>query len=150
METIEMDRFIEEKEGMSIREIFETYGEEYFRNCESNTLIELQAKDHAVISCGGGVALRASNTELMKKNGYVIWLTADPEEILERVRHSTERPLLNGHMNVPYISELMKSREAKYRAAADIIINTTGKDVITICEELLQNLSILQNMNGEN
>lgn len=146
METIEMDHYIEEKEGMKISSIFDTYGEEYFRNCESNTLIELQKKDHAVISCGGGVPLRSGNVALMKKNGYVVWLTADPGTILERVKGSTERPLLNGHMNVSYIRDLMERREEKYRAASDLTVHTTGKEVPEICEELLQKLSALQKM----
>lgn len=145
METIEMDGYIEEKEGMKINQIFDTYGEEYFRNCESNTLIELRNKDHAVISCGGGVPLRPQNVELMKKNGYVVWLTARPEEILERVKDGTDRPLLNGHMNIPFISDLMESRREKYSAAADLVIDTTGKEIVAICEELLQKLSAMQN-----
>lgn len=144
METIEMDSFIEEKEGMKISQIFETYGEEYFRNCESNTLIELRSKDHAVISCGGGVPLRANNVELMKKNGYIVWLTAEPDAVFDRVKNSTERPLLNGHMNVPYIADLMESRKQKYNAAADLVIDTTGKEIVEICEELLQKLSSMQ------
>lgn len=149
METIEMDRYIEEKEKMTIREIFQTYGEPYFRNCESNTLIELREKDHAVISCGGGVPLRPENVELMKKSGYVVWLTADPATILERVKDSTERPLLNGHMNLPFIRDLMDSRREKYDAAADLTVDTSGKTVEEICEELLQKLSALQKKKKE-
>lgn len=145
MEIVEMDKYIEEKEGMKISQIFDTYGEEYFRNCESNTLIELRSKDHVVISCGGGVPLRPKNVELMKKNGYVVWLTADPEAILERVKDGTDRPLLNGNMNIPFISNLMESRREKYSAAADLVIDTTGKAIVEICEELLQKLSALQN-----
>ena len=57
MEIMEMDAHIQEKEGMSIKEIFAVSGEEYFRNCESNTLIELREKKHMVVSCGGGVPL---------------------------------------------------------------------------------------------
>ena len=58
MEIMEMDAHIQEKEGMSIKEIFAVNGEEYFRNCESNTLIELREKKHMVVSCGGGGPLR--------------------------------------------------------------------------------------------
>lgn len=148
METIEMDEYIEKKEGMKIRQIFDTYGEEYFRNCESNTLIELRSREHTVISCGGGVPLRAENVELMKRNGYVVWLTAKPETILERVKDSTERPLLNGHMNISYIQDLMEKCRDKYSVAADLVIDTTGKDIISVCEELLQKLSAIQNANG--
>lgn len=144
MEIMEMDAYIQKKEGMSIKDIFATNGEEYFRNCESNTLIELREKKHMVVSCGGGVPLREKNVELMKNSGYVVWLTATPEAIYERVKDSTERPLLNGNMNVPFIQNLMESRREKYEREADIVIDTTGKEIETICEELLQKLSALR------
>lgn len=144
MEIMEMDAYIQKKEGMSIKDIFATNGEEYFRNCESNTLIELRERKHMVVSCGGGVPLREKNVELMKNSGYVVWLTATPEAIYERVKDSTERPLLNGNMNVPFIQNLMESRREKYERAADIVIDTTGKEIETICEELLQKLSALR------
>lgn len=143
MEIMEMDAHIQEKEGMSIKEIFAVNGEEYFRNCESNTLIELREKKHMVVSCGG-VPLREKNVELMKNSGYVVWLTATPEAIYDRVKDSTERPLLNGNMNVPFIQNLMESRREKYERVADIVIDTTGKEIESICEELLQKLSALR------
>jgi len=144
MEIMEMDAHIQKKEGMTIKEIFAANGEEYFRNCESNTLIELRERKHMVVSCGGGVPLREKNVELMKNSGYVVWLTATPETIFNRVKDSTERPLLNGNMNVPFIQNLMKSRKEKYETAADITIDTTGKEIQEICEELLQKLSKLR------
>lgn len=144
MEIMEMDAYIQKKEGMSIKDIFATNGEEYFRNCESNTLIELRERKRMVVSCGGGVPLREKNVELMKTSGYVVWLTATPEAIYERVKDSTERPLLNGNMNVPFIQNLMESRREKYERAADIVIDTTGKEIESICEELLQKLSALR------
>lgn len=144
MEIMEMDAYIQKKEGMSIKDIFATNGEEYFRNCESNTLIELRERKRMVVSCGGGVPLREKNVELMKTSGYVVWLTATPEAIYERVKDSTERPLLNGNMNVPFIQNLMESRREKYERAADIVIDTTGKEIEEICEELLQKLSALR------
>ena len=144
MEIMEMDAYIQKNEGMSIKDIFATNGEEYFRNCESNTLIELRERKHMVVSCGGGVPLREKNVELMKNSGYVVWLTATPEAIYERVKDSTERPLLNGNMNVPFIQNLMESRREKYERAADIVIDTTGKEIESICEELLQKLSALR------
>ena len=82
--------------------------------------------------------------ELMKNSGYVVWLTATLEAIYERVKDSTERPLLNGNLNVPFIQNLMESRREKYERAADIVIDTTGKEIEEICEELLQKLSALR------
>ena len=81
MDVIEMDQMIEEREGMSISEIFETYGEQYFRDAETNLLIEMQERKNVVISCGGGTPLREVNVAEMKKNGKVILLTAEPETI---------------------------------------------------------------------
>ena len=69
MEIIEMDQVIAEREEMSIPDIFATYGEEYFRDLETNLLIEMQSHKNTVISCGGGAALRERNVAEMKKNG---------------------------------------------------------------------------------
>ena len=141
MEVIEMDQIIAEREEMSISDIFETYGEEYFRDLETKLLIEMQSRKNVVISCGGGVAMRERNVEEMKKNGKVVLLTASPETIYERVKDNNDRPVLQGRKNVAGISELMEQRREKYEAAADIVVNTDDKDVLTICEELVQKLT---------
>lgn len=140
---VEMDQVIVNKEHMSINKIFEEYGEEYFRNCETNLLIELQKKNNQIVSCGGGVAMREINVREMKKNGRVVLLTASPETILERVKDSDERPLLRGRKNTEYISELMEIRRPKYRAAADVIVDTDHKNVEEIAEEIVGKLTHL-------
>lgn len=140
---VEMDQVIVNKEHMSINKIFEEYGEEYFRNCETNLLIELQKKNNQIVSCGGGVAMREINVREMKKNGRVVLLTASPETILERVKYSDERPLLRGRKNTEYISELMEIRRPKYRAAADVIVDTDHKNVEEIAEEIVGKLTHL-------
>lgn len=140
---VEMDQVIVNKEHMSINKIFEEYGEEYFRNCETNLLIELQKKNNQIVSCGGGVAMREINVREMKKNGRIVLLTASPETILERVKDSDERPLLRGRKNTEYISELMEIRRPKYRAAADIIVDTDHKNVEEIAEEIVGKLTHL-------
>ena len=140
MEVIEMDQVITDQQGMSIPEIFEKYGEEYFRDLETNLLIDMQARQNVIISCGGGVALRERNVKEMKRNGKVVFLTASPETILERVRDDDDRPLLNGHKNVEYISRMMETRRPKYEAAADFIISTDGKSSYDICREIVLEL----------
>ena len=139
MDVVEMDQVIAEQQGMSISEIFETYGEEYFRNLETQLLIDMQSKQNVIISCGG-VAMRERNVAEMKKNGKVVLLKADPQTILDRVKDSDERPLLNGHKNVEYIADLMEARRAKYEAAADIVVQTDGKSALEICEEMIHKL----------
>ena len=138
MDVIEMDQVIADREGMSISEIFKVHGEEYFRNLETALLREMQNRTGVVISCGGGVPMREENVIEMKKNGKVVLLTASPETILERVKNSHDRPLLENNKNVDFISELMEKRRSKYEAAADIIIQTDGKSAFQICEEIIQ------------
>ena len=140
MEVIEMDQIIAEREGMTISDIFEVYGEQYFRNLETNLLIEMQSKTNVVISCGGGTPMRECNVVEMKKNGRVVLLTAKPETILDRVKDSHDRPLIENNKTVPFIADLMEKRREKYEAAADIIIETDGKDELQICEELILRL----------
>ena len=140
MDVIEMDQIIAEREGMSIPDIFEVHGEQYFRDLETNLLIEMQARKNVVISCGGGTPLRECNVVEMKKNGRVVLLTASPETIFDRVKDSHDRPVIENNKNVPFIADLMEKRRAKYEAAADIIINTDGKSLIEVCEELVQQL----------
>ena len=141
MDTVEMDQIIAEREKMSISDIFSVHGEEYFRDLETKLLIEMQAKTNTVISCGGGVPMRERNVKEMKKNGCVVLLTATPETILERVKDNHDRPLLEGNKTVSYISELMEKRREKYEAAADLIIETDGKNAQEICEELVQKMA---------
>lgn len=138
MDRIEMDRIIAGREQMTIPEIFESYGEEYFREKETALLTELQNRKNTVISCGGGAALREKNVAEMKKNGRVVLLTATPETIYERVKNSTARPLLAGRKNVEGIRELMEARRKKYEAAADIIIQTDNKRISEVCKELMR------------
>ena len=143
MDVIEMDQIIAERQGMTISDIFETYGEDYFRDLETNLLIEMQSKKNMVISCGGGVPMRERNVAEMKKNGRVVLLTAKPETILNRVKDNHDRPLLEGNKTVSYITDLMEKRREKYQAAADIVIETDGKSELEICEELVKKLRAL-------
>lgn len=147
MKVVEMDQEIVEREGMSISDIFEVYGEEYFRNAETNLLKEMQAKRNVVISCGGGTPMREVNVQEMKKNGRVVLLTAKPETILERVKDSHDRPLLENNKSVEFIEELMLKRREKYIAAADVIIETDNKTELEICEELVNSLLKLDSEN---
>ena len=67
MDVVEMDQIIAERQGMSISEIFEKYGEEFFRDLETALLVEMQSRKNVVISCGGGVPMRERNIKEMKK-----------------------------------------------------------------------------------
>lgn len=138
MEVVEMDEVLAEREQMTIPEIFDKYGEEYFRNRETELVQELQKEENKIVSCGGGVVLREQNVEEMKKAGVIVLLTALPETILERVKEDENRPLLRGNKNVAFIEKMLEDRGPKYRAAADIIVATDGKDAAAICREIME------------
>lgn len=140
MDTLEMDQVIEEQEGMRIPDIFEKRGEDYFRNAETALLAGMHSRRNTVISCGGGVPMREENVIEMKKSGRVVLLTAKPGTILERVRDSHDRPLLEGGKTADFIADLMEKRREKYEAAADIIIETDGRTAPEICREILDRL----------
>ena len=140
METVEMDEVIAERARMSISDIFAVYGEEYFRNLETNLLVELQEKSNVIISCGGGTPLRDNNVAEMKKNGREVLLTAKPETIYERIKNSHDRPLLENNKNISFISKLLEERKAKYEAAADVVIETDDKNKLQISEEIVGKL----------
>ncbi len=137
LDIVEMDEIIAEREGMSISDIFKVHGEEYFRNLETNLLIELQGKTGVVISCGGGTPLRDVNAAEMKKNGKVFFLSAKPETILERVKNNHDRPLLEGNKNVDFIANLLNERMPKYMNCADVVVETDGRSVDEICSEIM-------------
>ncbi|MGN0436249.1 MAG: shikimate kinase [Wujia sp.] len=141
MKLVEMDARIVEEQNMSINDIFAKYGEEHFRNIESELVLTLGSEGNTIVSCGGGVVVRPENTEHMKQSGIIVFLTATPETIYERVKDGNERPILNGHMNVEYIAELMEKRRELYEKACDMKISTDGKTIDAICDEIIKNIN---------
>lgn len=138
MEKVEMDEQIEKDEGKTISEIFASEGEEYFRGLETALLESFQSRNNVVISCGGGTAMRECNVQEMKKHGKIVFLQASPETVYHRVRNTHNRPLLEGNMNVEYIAFLLEKRLPRYKAAADIAVQTDHKTAAEICMEIME------------
>lgn len=136
MQIVDMDAEIEKEQKMVISDIFATKGEEYFRDLETQLIKDLQKKDNVVVSCGGGAVLRDENVTEMRKSGKVVLLNATPETILQRVKNSHNRPLLEGNKNIDFIRELMSKREDKYNYAADITVNVDNRAVGEIADEV--------------
>ncbi len=122
---VDTDAFIEEIQGRSIKDIFASDGQEYFRDAETKALKKLsEENERLIVSCGGGMILRSENADIMRDTGDVIWLKASPATILRRVKGSDSRPVLNGHMNEEYIAGLMEERRQAYEYACTDIVNT--------------------------
>lgn len=133
---IEADTWIEAEAGMRIPEIFERCGEPVFRDMETDLLERLDPHTASVVSCGGGMALRLENRQLMRDKGLTIWLTAEPHTILSRVGHS-DRPLLAGRMNTAAIDAMMSERAPLYAAVAQMQISTDGRTPAAVAEACL-------------
>ncbi|MEJ5172260.1 MAG: shikimate kinase [Hydrogenothermaceae bacterium] len=134
---VDIDKEVENQEGITIREIFEKFGEQYFRNLEKEKLKEFIDKYGYVVSTGGGLGADKQMMELMKSSGVVIWIDASLEEILNRCQNDTDRPLLK----LPYekVRELYERRREIYKLS-DIHIHTDGKTPLQIFEEIQRKL----------
>ena len=139
-QVVDTDQAIVERAQMSIAAYFDTYGEAAFRDLEHQMLEQVSQGKDAIISCGGGVALREDNVACMKAHGTVFLLEASPETILKRVRHDHKRPLLKGKKTVEGITELMEGRVPFYQAAADYRIATDGKSPRMVAREIQERM----------
>lgn len=138
---IDTDKYIENKQKKSISEIFAESGEGFFRGLETETLKALlQEKGIYIISVGGGLPVREENRRLLKELGTVIYLKASADELYERLKGDTERPLLQCEDPKQKISDLLTAREAFYEEAAHMIIEEDGKDIDTVLEEIVNRL----------
>lgn len=121
---IDTDQLIVEQQGRPIAEIFETEGEEAFRDIETGLLRSLAKHSGHIIATGGGIIGRAINRELLRELGYVVWLIARPSEILERTSRNSNRPLLNTEDPEGTIRKLLEARTPLYRDTAHLGIET--------------------------
>ncbi len=113
---IDIDEIIEKKEGMKISDIFKYKGEPYFRKLEKKTLKELIDKNkNTVVATGGGLGADPEALELMKENGFVIWLDVDFEEFKRRCSKDGNRPLLR--LGEEELRDLFDKRNLVYRQA---------------------------------
>ena len=127
---VDADTELEQRLGVSIPTIFEIEGEAGFRDREEATLAELTQLVDVVLSTGGGAILRPGNRVLLKENGTVIYLHADPAVLWERVRHSRNRPLLQTAEPHTRLATLYAERDALYREVADHIVESEREEVL--------------------
>ncbi len=121
MRFVDIDAEIVKKSGMEINDIFEIFGEQRFREMESEELLKLSATKDCVIATGGGIVTIPSNIELLKKIGTVIYLKNSFETSKNRVTGKDDRPLFK---DVEKARELFEKRENLYNSCADFIIET--------------------------
>ena len=137
---IDIDKEIEKDEKLSIKEIFEKKGENYFREIESKYL--LRKRKLAVVSCGGGIILNKKNREFLKTSGYTIYLKSSIPTLEKRLLNKNSRPLLNNDNLKETLINLYSKRKKLYISTADITIITDGRSVKEVCELIIEKLKI--------
>ncbi|MFC1510076.1 shikimate kinase [Candidatus Omnitrophota bacterium] len=139
-EMVSTDALIEKKEGRAITEIFSQSGEAYFRQVEKDVISETVELKGSILDCGGGVILDPDNLVNLKKSGITIYLRTSPDVIYARVKSSTHRPLLAVADPKTKIKEILDARKDLYEQA-DIIVDTDGKDVKQVCNNIIININ---------
>ena len=136
---LDTDNLIEKMEGMPISNIFDTYGEAYFREKETEVLAALkQEKADRIISLGGGTPLREENRSILKELGTVVYLKVSADTVYERLKGDTTRPLLQGENPKQKIEQLLEQRSGIYESAADVIICGDGKTHEEVISEFME------------
>lgn len=124
---VDLDHYIEQQEGATISQIFESGGEANFRALEHRYLRELVGRDNVVISTGGGAPCFNDNMTLMKASGTTIYLKQEPELLASRLENAkVRRPLLEGKNHdelLHYIRQTLAQREEYYEQASIVVAN---------------------------
>lgn len=121
---VDLDLVIEREANIAIPLIFETYGQDYFRQLETNCLIQISQTSGSIVATGGGIMLSLQNRNILKQTGITIYLSWPLPVLYHRIKKSTHRPLMDG-INpdelFQYIEKLFNGRRPLYEQADYII-----------------------------
>ncbi len=144
-EFVDMDKWIEEKEGLTINAIFEQKGEEYFRQMERNYLQQLDTHKNLIISTGGGAPCFYDNMKVMNEKGITIYLNRAKNKVVERlIKGQHKRPLLAGltpEQLADFYDDRLTARKSFYEQAQ---LHVGDADVEEIAQLLRQKSSVKQ------
>lgn len=133
----DIDSIITKLESRSINEIFETDGENYFRDIEQNIIKGFSTGINQIISTGGGACNNKENIANLKENGVLFYLSADIEELFDRIKNDKSRPLLKTDEIKEVIKNLLEKREHNYKLA-DFEIETANRTPEVIVNEIIE------------
>ena len=139
---IDVDADIEHRVGMPIREYFEQHGEAAFRDVEQDAIETLTGLIGVVLATGGGAVLRPSNRDALHSRSHVFYLRATPEELHRRLRHDTQRPLLQVDDPLRRLRELYRERDPLYRRTAHFVIEAARPSVPAMLSMVLMQLEM--------
>lgn len=121
----DLDDAVAKRFGLTIPEIFDQFGEEKFRETETDVLRGFMPDKPTIVVTGGGAILRNDNVDLLKRLGFVVWLDADEGTLFERASRRGNRPLLRAENPRAAMETLLRERLPLYQAAADMRLDTS-------------------------
>lgn len=140
---LDTDTVVEQRLGETIRAFFEREGEAPFRDIEAAVVSELcSGEQRRVLATGGGVVLRPENRARLHQSTQVVYLRSSPEELVKRLRHDTQRPLLQVKDPLGRLRELFAQRDPLYREVAHFTIETGRPSVATLVNTVLMQLEL--------
>jgi shikimate kinase len=140
---IDLDAELERQLGEAIRPFFEREGEAAFRDIEHQALSGLlKQPSEMVLATGGGAVLREANRALLAERSTVVYLRSSPEELFRRLRHDTQRPLLQVNNPLGKLRELYQQRDPLYRRTAHYLIETGRPSVSSLVNMILMQLEL--------
>ena len=139
---VDSDHEIERQIGGSIRTFFEQQGEAAFRELEQQMIAALTQQSEMVLATGGGAVLREANRRALKAGCKVVYLRSTPQELFRRLRHDTQRPLLQVTDPLKRLRDLFHERDPLYRDAADFQIVTGRPSVPNLVNMILMQLEL--------
>ncbi len=140
LDFIDSDEEIETRTGVDIPFIFEKEGEAGFREREARVIEELSRRDGIVLATGGGAILDAGSRSHLGARGFVIYLQTSVRQQLARTSKGRERPLLQDGDPGEILESLMDQRDPLYREIADLVVETDGRKVRAVAEEIVEKL----------
>jgi shikimate kinase len=141
LEFRDSDAEIESRTGVSIPYIFEKEGEAGFRARERETLDLLTGQPGVLVATGGGAVLDADTRERLRSRGRVVYLRTSVDQQLARTRRSAHRPLLNTPDPRAALERLMQQRAALYEEVAEVVVDTDGRKVGAVVDEIVSRLA---------
>lgn len=136
---LDSDELIEQRTGRSVREIWATDGEAAFRALETEALIgALDADEPSVVAAAGGVVLAEANRiALTQSDAHVVWLLANVDLLIDRVKNGAHRPLLDNDPEA-MLRTMYRDREALYQEVADAIVSVDHRSVRDVSKAVLR------------
>jgi shikimate kinase len=146
---IDADDELVKQQGVTIVDMVDTHGWDYFRDKESDVIKDISEMDNIVVATGGGVILNKTNVECMKRSGIVVWLKANSETIEQRMLQDTKtdesRPSLTSKGIIGEIQQTIEERSPLYKAAMEFYISTDNVGIEDVADKVILKINKIKN-----